>query len=449
MTVRNSTPLWVDDNNTKKTPAPSPLSDRQVKALKPKETGDYRTPDFPFNGLNLVVKKSGSKKWVFSYISPIKKKRSYWTFGSYPAISLADARLRVVGYRQQVQDNVDPRNHVDQQKKEQAAIDNLGTAQDLFSMYIDDMQLDNRVTYVDVESKYRNYIHKRIGEMPASAITVADAADMLADLANEASPSIVNKCRGYAMTAWTLGLSASSSIRWRKTSKRYDLTSNPWALIKPIPIHGGVDDRCLSKAEVAYLWHHMGADDIDMQLSLAFKFLLSCGQRVEEVMFAEWGEFDLENKIWVMPWQRRKVRQKVRVDHVVPLCQLHLDLLAQIKANSGNSRFLFPPHRQDPNNDKPRVKGALTQAISRYCKKQTMGKGIEKPFAAKVARKCLKTLGARHLQLSLEDRNRVQGHSFSDVGSKHYDKYSYEIEKRACLQRWCDWLEEITQEARA
>jgi hypothetical protein len=54
---------------------------------------------------------------------------------------------------------------------------------------------------------------------------------------------------------------------------------------------------------------------------------------------------------------------------------------------------------------------------------------------------------AGEIKIDLEIRNRIQGHAFSDIGSKNYDRWSYEPEKRASMQKWSDWLEEITNKA--
>lgn len=43
--------------------------------------------------------------------------------------------------------------------------------------------------------------------------------------------------------------------------------------------------------------------------------------------------------------------------------------------------------------------------------------------------------------LSKELRDRIQGHAFNDVSSKHYDRYDYFPEKRKGLDRWAAWLE--------
>ncbi len=42
--------------------------------------------------------------------------------------------------------------------------------------------------------------------------------------------------------------------------------------------------------------------------------------------------------------------------------------------------------------------------------------------------------------LSKEIRDRIQGHAFSDVSSKHYDRYDNWTEKQAAMKKWERWL---------
>src|SRR5205807_2092021 len=57
-------------------------------------------------GLYLRVAASGAKAWVFRY--QLGGRRRDMGIGSYPAISLADARQRAVNYRRQRLDGIDP-----------------------------------------------------------------------------------------------------------------------------------------------------------------------------------------------------------------------------------------------------------------------------------------------------------------------------------------------------
>lgn len=85
-----------------------PLSDTEIKAAKPKET-DYSLYDG--DGLELLIKSSGSKLWQFRYYRPLTRKRAKLSFGSYPAVTLADARKRRTETKSLIAKDIDPYEH--------------------------------------------------------------------------------------------------------------------------------------------------------------------------------------------------------------------------------------------------------------------------------------------------------------------------------------------------
>jgi hypothetical protein len=79
-------------------PAPAlRLSDRQFKAVKAK-ANDYVLSDG--DGLRLRVRSNGSMLWNFNYRDPITKNRINMGLGTYPELSLANARKKVVEARE-------------------------------------------------------------------------------------------------------------------------------------------------------------------------------------------------------------------------------------------------------------------------------------------------------------------------------------------------------------
>ncbi|MFJ7107763.1 hypothetical protein ACIQU2_09115 [Pseudomonas sp. NPDC098740] len=77
---------------------------------------------------------------------------------------------------------------------------------------------------------------------------------------------------------------------------------------------------------------------------------------------------------------------------------------------------------------------AVTKLHSRHSKK------FNGPFTLRDIRRTCKTLmGVAGLDRELKDR--IQGHAFNDVGSKHYDRYTYFKEKKSGLRRWALWLQ--------
>ncbi|MNL37942.1 hypothetical protein D3C87_1601200 [compost metagenome] len=76
---------------------------------------------------------------------------------------------------------------------------------------------------------------------------------------------------------------------------------------------------------------------------------------------------------------------------------------------------------------------AVTKLYSRH-KEEFAG-----PFTLRDIRRTCKTLMGV-AGISKEIRDRIQGHAFSDVSSKHYDRYDYFKEKQAALSIWATWL---------
>lgn len=85
----------------------TPLSDRLVKAIKPPAKGQRDVVDRGYPGLALRVSYGGGKSWVFFY--RLSGKGHRLTFGTYPAMTLAEARAAWRVARELVQAGQDPR----------------------------------------------------------------------------------------------------------------------------------------------------------------------------------------------------------------------------------------------------------------------------------------------------------------------------------------------------
>lgn len=66
------------------------LSDKEIKALVPKENKKYLIADY--DGLFVFVYSSGKKSFVFDYKDPKTRKLTRLTLGTYPTMSLKEAR---------------------------------------------------------------------------------------------------------------------------------------------------------------------------------------------------------------------------------------------------------------------------------------------------------------------------------------------------------------------
>lgn len=81
----------------------SPLAEKTIRAAKPLER-EYRL--FDGNGLYLIIKPSGSKVWRTKY--RFQGKENTLSFGSYPNVSLDEARQLNIEVRNQVAHGINP-----------------------------------------------------------------------------------------------------------------------------------------------------------------------------------------------------------------------------------------------------------------------------------------------------------------------------------------------------
>lgn len=112
----------------------TPLNDTQIKNAKPKDK-DYTLTDG--NGLQLLVKQSGSKLWEFRYTINGKRKKA--SFGTYPNVPLAKAREKTFVYKKMLTDGIDPieQKREIKEKKEQDEKQQKNTFEMVFRQWVE------------------------------------------------------------------------------------------------------------------------------------------------------------------------------------------------------------------------------------------------------------------------------------------------------------------------
>ena len=412
-----------------------PLTDRTIRNAKPRNTV-YRLRDGQSitKGLGITIAPAGSKTFFLSYTAPTTGKRTQINLGRYPSTSLKEAREKAHGYREALAVGIDPKKQVAAQQIQDRELADRPTVEILFEAYIADLEMDNKRAAPEVRRIFTKHINDAIGDTVAAEITTDDILDVLAPIVQRGSLVHADNVRAYLRAAFEFGLHAETTTRWRGRVPKFSLAYNPVANTKKALRRKPVGQRTLSSIEVAQVWHGSG---ISRPTHLALKLLISTGQRVEEVLQAHWREFDLAEKHWTIPAERRKNRHYTTEPHIIPLTEFHLRLLNEIREASGHQDWLFP--HQD--RTQPRKADAFYQVVNRFCQTNNMAL-----FAPRDCRRTFKTL-AGSIGIDLELRNRIQGHAMTDVGSVHYDRWSYLPEKREAMERWTEWLEKLVSEA--
>ena len=407
------------------------LTDKQIRDAKPKNSV-YRLRDTysVVRGFGVTIAPSGAKSFFLAFTSPEDGKRKQVSLGRYPSVKLVDARRLALEYRGRIDAGVDLAREKQQTIAHNMEQRSLGTLGDLLDLYIADLEQDEKRTAKEVKRIRGKDIPAFLLSRPAHLVSRDDILDILAAIAQRGAKVHSDNVRAYLRAAFELGIHAQSMTRWRGKAPKFNIEHNPVATIKRTLSQKPKGQRALSEAEVRELWN---TDLLTPQMHLALKLILASGQRVEEVLHATWDEFDFNKRLWTIPGERRKTRGKTSEPHLVPLTDLHIQILDEIRSTTLDPQFLFPARGTGG----PRRYDSLTKPVSIFVKQSGMPS-----FSARDLRRTFKTL-AGSMGISLEMRNRLQGHALVDVGSIYYDRFDYLDQKRDCMGKWGAGLQKI------
>ena len=145
-----------------------------------------------------------------------------------------------------------------------------------------------------------------------------------------------------------------------------------------------------------------------------------------ELIKAEWQEFNLDAGLWIIP----AGRMKMRTEHIVPLSTQAVTILNELKIMAGNSHFVFPGR----NRDRPISNNTMLFALYRLGYK---GKMTGHGFRA-VASTILNEQGWRadviERQLAHCERDEVRG---------AYNRAEYLQERKKMMQSWASYLDAL------
>lgn len=305
---------------------------------KLKAEGAYAVGGVP--GLQLQIL-GASRAWVLRFV--LNDKRRRMGLGSYPAVSLAEARDRARLARSLIRNGVDP---IDQRTSNKetivaAAAKSLTfakAAEKFIAAHEDSWSnAKHRLQWVSTIGTYANPI---IGQLPVAAIEQRHILQILNPIwrsKTETASRLRGRIEQVLNWAKVQGLrDGPNPARWRD---HLDLLLPAPEKVSPVKHLAAVP---LSEAKL--IWQlicdtsGMGAQALQLQI-------LTAG-RSGEARGARWSELDLEGAVWVIP----KERMKAKREHRIPLPRQAVELLRKQPRIVG-AELVFPSSRNTPLSD--------------------------------------------------------------------------------------------------
>ena len=152
--------------------------------------------------------------------------------------------------------------------------------------------------------------------------------------------------------------------------------------------------------------------------------------RPKEIREAEWKEFDLDEKTWTIPPEKMKMGRI----HFVPLARQSVELLKELKLQTGHGRYLFPAATAW-DGSRHMSENAENKALRDrgYLKEEMVGHGF-RGMASTILHNNGFNSQVIEVQLSHVDSNTVR---------ESYNDADYMEQRRAMVQWYADYLDAL------
>ena len=348
----------------------------------------YRLADG--GGMYLEVMPNGSKYWRLKYRFAGKEKRL--ALGVYPKMSLAEARKERDKAKAFLKDGNDPAEEMSKKALKAANMTSAENSLEAVAREWFGMRTHIWVPghAADVKRRLEVNIFPDLGRRPIAEIDAPDLLATVRKIEERGSYDLAHRVLAVCGQVFRYGIATGRCKR--------DVSADLRGALTP---HKKQHQSAVKPEELPELLRAIDSYNGDRQTQLALKLLAHTFVRTNELIGAEWGEFDIDAALWIIP----AGRMKMKTEHVVPLSAESITILEELKAIGGGNRFVFPGR----NRDKPISNNTLLFALYRLGYK---GKMTGHGFRA-VASTALNEMGFRpdviERQLAHCERNEIRG----------------------------------------
>jgi integrase len=394
-----------------------PLTDTKIKTTKADSEKVQKFSDG--NGLFLIVSKTGDKNWRFDYSRPYTKKRNSLSFGSYPTVTLADARIRREEARTLLSQNIDPHS-------EKIRVENeiLSANKNIFSELSKEWisKQDFAESTLKGQQSLLEVINQHIGQIPVHEIKPTDILKVCQIYEKqeklETAKKVKVKCGQILRYAVSIGLCERDVTQDLKGALKTPKVTHMAALVEPKEFALLLQD----------IDHYEGSAITRYALRIAPLVFVRPG----ELRHAQWKDIDLEQGLW--SYTPPKTKSKTGVQHIVPLSTQVIHLLSELaQITRYKSEYVFPA---TTSNVKPMSENTVNQALRRlgYTSEQACGHGF---------RASARTILEEVLDFPIELIEQQLAHQVKDMHGRAYNRTKHLEKRKLMMQKWADYCEQI------
>ncbi len=297
------------------------LTDTEVRKAKP-AAKMYRMSDG--HGLYIQIQPNGTKLWHYGY--RFERRQRLLSIGTYPDVTLAEAREALKEARSKLAAGVNPAAEKQQKKRTEVGT----TFGDVCKLWLAHWKADKAPRYVkQMESRLKKDILPAIGGRPIREIEAPDVVAVAK--AKDAKGAHELARRSMVTIGQVFRYAIAHGMATRNPAK--DISSSD--VLKPVKKqnHARVDAKGVP-ALMAAVESYSG-----FQTRQAIKLMAYTFVRTGELVGARWEEFSLDGDSprWDIPAERMKMDSP----HIVPLSNQAVDILKTVRELTGKGAYVF------------------------------------------------------------------------------------------------------------
>ncbi|TLS68648.1 DUF4102 domain-containing protein [Mariprofundus erugo] len=395
------------------------LSDAKLKAATVPE-GKKQIKLSDGGGLYLQVTPT-AKYWRMNYRFGGKQKTL--AIGVYPRVSLKQARDKREAAKKLLDENIDPSQHKQSERRKLTREKKSVSFESVAREWMDRQSKKwVETTIKNTQAKLDKHLFPWIGSLPIDEI---EAPDILAVVQKAES-------RGTVETAHRLKMVCSRVFRYAIATGRirHDPTAGLQGALTPI-----VNEHRATITDPKKVGELLRAID-----GFEGTFVVQCAMKITPYVFvrpgelrrAEWSEIDLDAAEWRIPAEK----MKMRVMHIVPLATQVVEILRDLKNQTGNGKYVFPSIR---NMHRPMSENTVNATLRRlgFDKSEICAHGF-RAMASTILHEQGWNSDVIERQLAHKEGNAIKG---------AYNHARHLPERRTMMQQWADYLDALREGA--
>ena len=403
------------------------LTDKQCKnAVCPADKKRARLTDS--GGLYLEVSPAGSKRWFWKLYSDGKESRL--ALGSYPAVSLAEARRARDAARLQKADGKNP-IQVRKLQRLKGAISPDETFQVVaMEWYKRQAPQWSEGHATRALRQFERDLFPWIGERALGAIEPVELLAALRKIEQRGAIETADRALMLCRQVWRYGLATGRVER--------DVTVGLKDALQPY--RGTHFAAITDPVKLGVLLRAIKAYKGGVVVKAALQLAPILFQRPGELRATAWSEVDLEAALWTIPaarMKRGKEGKEYGDPHFVPLPRQAIEIFQELNRYTGHGTLVFPGERD---HERPISENSVRTALISlgYNSELQTWHGF---------RATARTMLAERLDCDPLIIEAQLAHAVKDANGRAYNRTQYLEKRRQMMQQWADYLESLERAA--